>query len=167
MSADNFHHQVENQLQRAKKVYDFADFIDCVQLANSEKVNVKPMEVSDFCKYLDHSSQYKLKKCEERIYLKDVVCVEAHRHNMNLFVKTAHDGNVIEIDFLKAKLIKQFSIPDAVQNTMPRGITQDRKAGILRKLSDIIPKNRLQFWQNLPVNDDSIDLIERRETEQD
>jgi hypothetical protein len=48
MSADNFHHQVENQLQKAKKVYDFADFIDCVQLANSGKVVVKPMEVPDF-----------------------------------------------------------------------------------------------------------------------
>ncbi|CAH0560554.1 unnamed protein product [Brassicogethes aeneus] len=31
MSADAFHHQVESQLRRAKNVYDFQDFIGCVE----------------------------------------------------------------------------------------------------------------------------------------
>ena len=146
MSADNFHHQVENQLQKAKKVYDFSDFIDCVQLANSGKVNVKPMEISDFYKYKDHSSQYKLKKCEERTYLKDIVCVEVQRNSMKLFARTKHDdNNMIEIDFLKTKLIKRSAIPEPERNQIARGITQERKTGILRKLGDIITHNRLYF----------------------
>lgn len=167
MSADNFHHQVENQLQKAKKVYDFSDFIDCVQLANSGKVIVKPMEINNFHKYKDHSSQYKLKKCEERTYIKDIVCVEVQRKSMNLFVKTDHDNsNMTEIDFLKTKLIKQYNIPEPETNQKARGITQERKTGILKKLGDLIPQNRLLFWENLPVNEESVDLTETREPQE-
>ncbi|CAH2088927.1 unnamed protein product [Euphydryas editha] len=168
MSADNFHHQVENQLKKAQKVYDFSDFIDCVQLANSGKVNVKPMEISDFYKYKDHSSQYKLKKCEKRTYLKDIVCIEVQRNSMKLFAKTTYDdNNMIEIDFLKTKLVKESTIiPEPERNQKARGITQERKTGILRKLSNIIPHNRLLFWENLPVNEESVDLTENREPQE-
>ncbi|CAH0691704.1 unnamed protein product [Spodoptera exigua] len=159
MSADNFHHQVEQQLKRAKKVYDFSDFIDCIQLANSGKVTVKPMEVTDFYKYIDHSSQHKLKKSTNRIYLKDIVSVEVRRNNFNLFVKTEHDGELREIGFLKMKHIKSHSIPDPIQNSSPRGITEARKSAIISTLTRVIPENRLPFWQNLHTNDNSIDLV--------
>lgn len=164
MSADNFHHQVENQLQKAGKVYDFADYIDCVQLANSGKVTVKTMEVSDFCKYMDHSSQHRLKKSTNRVYLKDIVIVEVHRNKSNLFVKTQYDGMIQEIEFLKVKYLKS-SIPDPIINILPRGITEARKFAILSTLSKIIPQNRLPFWHNLHINDSSTDLVNSLEVE--
>lgn len=99
MSADNFQHQVENQLKKAKKVYDFADFIDCVQLANSGIVKVKAMEISDFYKYVDHASQYKLKKHAERTYLKEVACVVVQRNSFNIFVRTTHDKETKKLIF--------------------------------------------------------------------
>jgi len=40
MSADSFHHQVELSLKKSGKVYDFNDFVSCVQDANSGKVTV-------------------------------------------------------------------------------------------------------------------------------
>lgn len=85
---------------------------------------------------------------------------------MKLFAKTAHDGDIIEIDFLKTRLSKQNVIPVPVQNKYPRGITQERKTCILKKLGNIIPQNRLIFWENLPVNDNSIDLVEARESKE-
>ncbi|KAH9641233.1 hypothetical protein HF086_003220 [Spodoptera exigua] len=86
---------------------------------------------------------------------------------MKLFAKTSHDdNNMIEIDFLKTKLIKQSAIPEPERNQNARGITQERKTGIIRKLGDIIPPNRLLFWENLPVNDESVDLTATREPQE-
>ncbi|KAH9641501.1 hypothetical protein HF086_017837 [Spodoptera exigua] len=142
-----------------RKQEDIINFIDCIQLANSGKVTVKPMEVTDFYKYIDHSSQHKLKKSTNRIYLKDIVSVEVRRNNFNLFVKTEHDGELREIGFLKMKHIKSHSIPDPIQNSSPRGITEARKSAIISTLTRVIPENRLPFWQNLHTNDNSIDLV--------
>ncbi|KAH9639468.1 hypothetical protein HF086_009110 [Spodoptera exigua] len=142
-----------------QKVIMLPHFIDCIQLANSGKVTVKPMEVTDFYKYIDHSSQHKLKKSTNRIYLKDIVSVEVRRNNFNLFVKTEHDGELREIGFLKMKHIKSHSIPDPIQNSSPRGITEARKSAIISTLTRVIPENRLPFWQNLHTNDNSIDLV--------
>ena len=45
MSADSFHHQVEKSLTQAGKVFDFNDFVSCVQTSNSNKVFVKVMQL--------------------------------------------------------------------------------------------------------------------------
>lgn len=73
MSADSFHHQVELALKRQKKTYDFEDFACAVASANSGNVEVLKMVMTDFFKWEDHTSQAKLKKSEERTYLKDIV----------------------------------------------------------------------------------------------
>lgn len=38
MSADSFHHQVENSLRKQKKTYDYPDFVKAVSTANSGNV---------------------------------------------------------------------------------------------------------------------------------
>lgn len=43
MSADSFHHQVELSMKNREKssVYDFADFVEVVQMANSGRPFLK------------------------------------------------------------------------------------------------------------------------------
>lgn len=64
MNADSFHHQVELSLNK-----HFEDFAS----ANSGRVEVLKTEISDFYKWEDYTSQAKLKKSEERAYMKDIV----------------------------------------------------------------------------------------------
>lgn len=72
-SADSFHHQVQLSLKKQKKTYDFEDFASAVSSANSGLVEVLKMEISDFYKWEDCTSKAKLKKSEERAYMKDIV----------------------------------------------------------------------------------------------
>ena len=46
-----------------------------------------------------------------------------------------------------------------------RGITCIKKNAILDNLTSLMPMNRRPFFENLPVNDNAVDLI--RETEKD
>jgi hypothetical protein len=46
MSADNFHHQVEKSLKMKGKVYEFYDFVSCVE--NVKNVKVHAMSIADF-----------------------------------------------------------------------------------------------------------------------
>ncbi|KAG5888259.1 hypothetical protein JTB14_009058 [Gonioctena quinquepunctata] len=55
MSADSFHHQVEMSLKRYGKVYDFVDFKNAVQNANSSRV-VLEMTLEFFFEWQDLSS---------------------------------------------------------------------------------------------------------------
>lgn len=60
MSADSFHHQVENSLRKKGKVYDFQDFVDCIENARSgKKVIVAVMELQNFYQWPDCTSQCK------------------------------------------------------------------------------------------------------------
>ncbi|KAG8292564.1 hypothetical protein J6590_036307 [Homalodisca vitripennis] len=78
MSADSFHHQVELLLKNRKN-YDFEDFGSAVSTANSGKEEVLKMQVGDFYEWLDCSSQPKLQKTKDRVYLKDIVEIKASR----------------------------------------------------------------------------------------
>lgn len=68
MSADSFHHQVEKSMTKKGKIYDFNDFVECVQKSNKGKNTTKVMNVEDFVAYEDVSSQHKLKKNEPQVY---------------------------------------------------------------------------------------------------
>ena len=39
-----------------------------------------------------------------------------------------------------------------------RGVNKKKKDGILKKLVEMMPKNRLSFWESLPENEASEDL---------
>ncbi|KAL1488671.1 hypothetical protein ABEB36_014471 [Hypothenemus hampei] len=125
MSADSFHHQVEMQLKRKRKVYDFNDFI--VQNAN-KKGYVKEMKIEDFKNWVDLSSQYKLNKIVPRPLLQ----------------------NMVHMIFERGQRTK----------LQARGVTKARKKNLLAKLVSILPKNRLAFWENLPINEDVEENIE-------
>ena len=51
MSADAFHHQVEQAMKDMKNVYTFQDFVQCVN-KNGVVVEMRPNDFHDYRKYL-------------------------------------------------------------------------------------------------------------------
>lgn len=109
MSADAFHHQVELSLKKKNKVYDFADFKDCIQRCNSSRVEVIDMRLENFYDWKDWSSQHKLAKLKDlRPYLKDMVHICFRKQVKSLFYKTSFDDiDFKNLDFLKAGALKK------------------------------------------------------------
>ncbi|CAG4952375.1 unnamed protein product [Parnassius apollo] len=78
----------------------------------------------------------------------------------SMFYKNSQDTEEqIELDFLRIKNLK-IGIPLPKQKLSPRGITSERKSAILSKLGPVMPDNRRDFWETLPVNDSSADLTD-------
>lgn len=154
MSADAFHHQVELSLKKKKKVYDFTDFKECIQRSNSSRVVTIEMKLENFYDWKDHASQYKLGKLNPRVYLKDMVHVHFRKGAKVLFYKTSFsDENYTELEFLKAKIMKDVNVAKPDYRTIPRGIQSKRKSELIQKLGQIFPANRMNFWKDLPEND--------------
>lgn len=152
MSADSFHHQVEMSLKNKIKVYDFCDFEECVKKANSGKVNVVNLNFNNFFDWPDHTSQYKLKNIKpQRPYLNEMVHIQFSRGDFNMAFKTKFLGNFEQLNFLNAKVVKK-GFPPVIPKKTSRGISAEKKNTILTKLLPVIPKNRTEFWQNLPVS---------------
>ena len=151
MSADSFHHQVELSLKRQGKTYDFDDFSKAVADANNQRVKVIPMNFEDFFEWEDHTSQAKLKKSAERVYLKDIVHLKATRGEFNLFYKSNYsDSNFKTLDFLKKNSAKENGMPFPSHIPSSRGFPAEKKVKILSELNGLIPENRKQFWSDLP-----------------
>lgn len=87
MSADSFHHQVEQAIKHNPKIDDLDDFHNTVQSAWSGKVDVKVMAVGDFYDYEDWSSAHRLKNTPTRIYLREIVEVQVTQVFLNLYIK--------------------------------------------------------------------------------
>lgn len=65
MSADTAHAEIEDQMRRAKQVYDFKDFVECVERTSCK---VLQMKASSFRQQVNGTSQYKyrLRQSQER-----------------------------------------------------------------------------------------------------
>lgn len=156
MSADNFHHQVELSLAEAGKVYDFSDYVTCMQNANSGKVLVKQMQPNNFSQWKDFSSTFKINKIDPRPYLCDMVYVRAERCEKGkrqniLWYRTEFSGTDIELNFLNTKAMKQGVAKPAV-NSVERGVPQAKKDDIISKLCPLMPENRRKFWNELKTS---------------
>jgi len=157
MSADSFHHAVEQSMKRKAKVYDFNDFVECVQDACRGRVAVKSMAATDFSDWPDHMSAYKVNKTNPRPYIADMVLVRALRGRNSLQYQTGFDTEPIDLNFLNAKAFKQ-GIQRAPRHVAPRGIPKEKKDDIVKKLIHLMPVPRREFWLNLPVENVS-DLV--------
>lgn len=99
MSADSFHHQVEQSLKHQKKTYDFEDFVKAVGAANKSRVDLKIMNYFDFYLWIDYKSQQKISKSTNRVLLKDVVSIKAVRDKFILYTKCNFEEEYSELDF--------------------------------------------------------------------
>lgn len=152
MSADNFHAQVEKSFKKKGKIYDFDDFVDAVKLANSKNNVAKVMSVSDFYCYEDFSSQHKIRNIEPRVYLKDIMAIQAERGAFTIKYKASHVEDYKELDFLQLKVVKTKSFPNTANKSNCRGITKERKDKIVSDLVPLMPLTRRNFWIHLPVS---------------
>lgn len=151
MSADSFHHQVEMSMKRMQKVYDYNDYSKAVQEANCGKVQVKNMKPSDFFDWQDHSSTYRINKINPRPYLKTMMQILFCRDSLSLHFRDNFSSPLQEVKFLKTSVEKtgSFKEPQAKQDY--RGVSQEKKTSIIKNLVGLMPKNRREFWLNLPV----------------
>lgn len=158
MSADAFHHQVEQFLRRNKKVYDFYDFMNVVKQSNSSNVNIIEMTLNRFYTFVDYTSKYKLKNVEKRVYLKDIVSLCFKRGYTCIYYKKEFDDEFTE---LQDPLKKKFSKTDAFTKPTVRskhcGVSLERKTSLIAKLKSHIPINRMKFWEELSVSDTNND----------
>ncbi|XP_072940560.1 uncharacterized protein [Epargyreus clarus] len=162
MSADEFHHQVELAMKKKKHLYDFEDFHQTVASTRTN-INVKVMNLDDFCQFEDCSSSYKLQNTTPRAYLSDMCEVTFHRGTHIIQYKTDFTSeSEYSLDFLRLKNIKS-GIPPPKVKSKYRGITYERKTMIIQKLTPLMPDNRKPFWYNLPINNDSVDLSRSHE----
>ena len=159
MSADNFHPSVEKEMKAMDKVYDLDDFVKCVANVG----DVVKMNYEDFYKFENGLSQSKASK-ESQPYLKHVYVAEFRKDSMYLFYKRHGEDGFRETDFLKRNMKSSIQVmPERQQQE--HGITCIKKNAILDNLTSLMPMNRWPFFENLPVNDNAVDLI--RETEKD
>ncbi|KAF6214915.1 hypothetical protein GE061_009660 [Apolygus lucorum] len=120
------------------------------------------MNVDDFRKWEDGSSKYKLKKMDNRPYLAELVRLKAERSKyFRYFAKQHNTSDFEELHFLKKSMEKGIQLPET--NTTARGVPPEKKADIIAKLGRLIPPNRLPFWENLPTDKNSADLITTQE----
>ena len=149
MSADNFHINVEKELNN-DVVYDFEDFKRCIDRAG---VSVE-LQLSGFKDFPNGVTKAKLSK-ETRPHLSDAVVVEFRKGS------TKHDEEEFqECVFIKRKLLRLFQnnyCPSS--RSSPRGVTAAKKRDIISKFGGLMGKNQLVFFQNL-VESDVTDLID-------
>ncbi|KAG5877001.1 hypothetical protein JTB14_020655 [Gonioctena quinquepunctata] len=153
MSADSFHHQVEISLKRHGKLYDFADCKNAVQNANSSRVVVLEMTLEIFFEWQNLSSIWIINKTVPQPYVKDIVQITVSRGDKNLEYKTDFNLPAISLNFLKSSVIQnRFSMPKPRNKV--KITNTEKKTSLIANISKIIPKNRMSFWENLPVQDD-------------
>ena len=126
MSADSFHHGVEQQMKRQPNgnMYDFNDFCDVIKASNNGKVDVLVMNNCDLAKYTDEYSQRQ--KGKHRPLLADMIEVHFRRGPRELYYKTEYKQAAYKtFDFLK----KNFKLTMPATSLRPelRGITKSKK----------------------------------------
>ncbi|KAG8276421.1 hypothetical protein J6590_105156 [Homalodisca vitripennis] len=133
-------------MKHSGKVYDFQDFVKCVEKANLGKVDIKELGESDFL------------SVEKMYHIKDVVKVTADRGKTTLLYSTKYEEFPSkELNFIQSKYIKKFPMPEKINKV--RGFNKTKKKNIVEKLCPLMPSNRRGFWTSLPESGER-DLID-------
>ncbi|KAG9264186.1 uncharacterized protein LOC111196652 [Astyanax mexicanus] len=156
MSADSFHHGVEQQIRKCPGgvVYDFEDFVNVVASSNSRKVDVVLMQNANVLDWKDGHSTSKVKKAKAP-KLGEMAEIQVRRGSKSLFYKLSHvETEFTEMDFLLKKFIP--TIPTLLR-PQDRGVDEVKKRDIIDKLCPLMPPNRRGFWHSLPVMKDVLE----------
>ena len=154
MSADSFHHSVEEEIRKKKSLYDFDDFVECVQNQGIAIV----MNAESFSDFKNE------KGCGKDIkvpYLKNICEIQFRKGSTKIFWKESFEETVHrESEFLKKKSRKEFIYKwkPYPRKGEARGIEQKKKEDILSKLGPLLKPGKLRFWENIPSNINSKDL---------
>ncbi|RUS83932.1 hypothetical protein EGW08_008287 [Elysia chlorotica] len=154
MAADSVHHSIERQLKKCGDVRDFQEYVDSLEKARCKVIN---MEATSFKLWKDHSNRANVNKGGHK--LSNMAVVQFRRGSRLLFYKNTHESNTpfLTADFLKKK--SNISVLPEDRST-PRGIPKSKWDGIVKKLCPLMPRSRALFWEQLPTNDEVVDLID-------
>ena len=154
MPADSVHHQIEQGL---KKHGDVCDWVELKAVLAKAKCEVIDIEAKDFVHFMDGSNRPMLTKAVPRIKLAEMSRVLFQRGSRAIKYKTSHsvDDEYKSVDFLKKFNMK--IIPSS--HSSPRGVPTSKREDIVKKLCPLMPASRRVFWEQLPTNDNSDDLI--------
>lgn len=137
-------------------MYDFQDFVGSVKDV-SKNVEVVEMEIGNFYKWMDMSSQQKLSKIVPRPYIQKIIEVQVVRGQTHLLYRNDFSEDLIELNFIQAKHIKSNNIfKKPAVNMLANGIPKTRKTALLSTLQNLIPNNRMEFWKTLPITEETI-----------
>ena len=139
------------------KVYDYYDFVQCVGNVGE----VVHMHYDDFYLFEKGLSESKLSK-SSRPLLADVYVVEFRKGSKNMFYMLHNENDFKEADFLKVKTENNVSEKPPQQKSN-RGINSKKKNGLIKKILPLLPENRRKFYEELPINEDAVDLVYQRE----
>ncbi|CAH2008744.1 unnamed protein product [Acanthoscelides obtectus] len=103
MSADSFHHQVEESLKRQVKTYDFADFEKAVQSSNKGNVQIKSMKLNDFQLWKSLHSVSKIKKQDPSFTMSKITELMVKRTEFVMYYKRNFEEEWKKLDFLLKK----------------------------------------------------------------
>ena len=153
MAADSTHARIEKVLKRKDgKIFDFDDFFQCVEEADC---HTHVMATGDFADWESGASNYLLSRAEPRPYLSKIVWAEFRKGAPEiLFFKE----NFTDKEATACKFIKKGYDPTPKIRERPRGVSKEKKDSILQKLVPLMPYNRRNFWEDLPVSLKSKDL---------
>ena len=158
MAADSVHGNIGPKMRKNQEVINFSDLENIIS-SSSKKIRVAQMNVEDFLLFSGQSRARNTKKVKIP-KLCEISVVKFIKGAKSMLIKKCFSQeNFDEIDFLKPKFSPS-NFPDS--KTTPRGIAFGKKEGILRILSHI-PGPKSKFFVDMPVNDDSVDLVENSE----
>ena len=160
MSADSFHHLVEQGIRKARRVQNFADFVNIV----NEKGQAHEMIPTEF-KAITRGLSQGQKVSKTRPYLDNCRVIQFRHGSYKIFWKESHT----EDDFRSSEFLM-----DKVKNSMKagndfpskkqtRGANTEKINNIIEKLCPHMDAVKRTFWEQIPLNDNSPDLMKERD----
>ena len=158
MSADSFHHKVEQCMRQKKRVEDFQDFVDIVEKCGKSLV----MRFSDFFQFPKGVSQGNYASNKPK--LENVQIVKFSRGKKEMFWKCSYlDTDFKCARFLQRTYEKKIGANEFTQCKQNRGVKPNKKENIVDVLCPHMKERSRNFWKNLDVNESSPDLTTERD----
>lgn len=161
MRADSVHGSIGRKMKKCPEICTFPDFVD---LCDKSGAKIKPitMQYHDFYEFEDGHRNRQSKNITLPL-LASISVAEFRKGSRTMFFKQGFEGDYQEVDFLKPKFRLDVTPPTKNQ---PRGIPGVKRQNIL-KLADSFASAtaaaKRKFWQEIPVNDGNVDLVEHFE----
>ena len=153
MSADSFHHQVEDKIRRKKYPLDFNDYVDSIDSAGKALL-LKPEDFFDFKSYQS--------KTKDTNYpnLSEILEIQFCKGETTMFWKTSFGESDYRSGEFKRKKFRDQCLKEIPIKSKghARGVNKKKKGNTLKEFVEMMPKNRRSFWESLSENEASGDL---------
>jgi hypothetical protein len=108
------------------------------------------MIVEDFINVPNYISDRRIQNSTPRVYLQSISEVCFKRGCLDLLYKTDFGSEYQQLRFLNDKYLRNPKAVTFSKRLNSKGIDRERKMGIIRKCSEIMPSHKLKFWNDLP-----------------